>query len=61
MLTQGLWCFCSLLGVIIIVIGFYSFMWGKAKDEKKNHSGQFASLQSPAQEAPLLGLDAEER
>ncbi|KAL2928786.1 hypothetical protein RDABS01_028536 [Bienertia sinuspersici] len=51
----------SLLGVIIIVVGFYSVMWGKAKDEKKTDTSHFGSLQSPTQNAPLLGNHAEER
>uniref|UniRef100_A0A803LJ32 WAT1-related protein n=2 Tax=Chenopodium quinoa TaxID=63459 RepID=A0A803LJ32_CHEQI len=50
----------SLLGVIIIVLGFYSVMWGKAKEAKKSHVGQSSSLQSPPQKMPLLGNNAEE-
>lgn len=43
----------SLVGSVIIVVGFYSVMWGKAKEQKliKDDS---SSLASPNEEAPLL-------
>lgn len=50
----------SLLGMIIIVLGFYSVMWGKAKEEKKGLAGQFSSLRISSQKVPLLGNHAEE-
>uniref|UniRef100_A0A803L0E3 WAT1-related protein n=1 Tax=Chenopodium quinoa TaxID=63459 RepID=A0A803L0E3_CHEQI len=50
----------SLLGVIIIVLGFYSVMWGKSKEEKKIHAGHFSSLGFPTQKMPLLENYAEE-
>ncbi|KMT07306.1 hypothetical protein BVRB_6g149350 isoform A [Beta vulgaris subsp. vulgaris] len=50
----------SLLGIIIIVFGFYSVMWGKAKEEKKINDSQFGSLQSPTQKVPLLANHAKE-
>uniref|UniRef100_A0A803LJ31 WAT1-related protein n=1 Tax=Chenopodium quinoa TaxID=63459 RepID=A0A803LJ31_CHEQI len=50
----------SLLGVIIIVLGFYSVMWGKAKEEKKIHAGHFSSMGSPTQTMPLLENYADE-
>ncbi|XP_074309824.1 WAT1-related protein At3g28050-like [Silene latifolia] len=49
----------SLLGVIIIVVGFYSVMWGKAKEEKTDHSYQLAGVQSTTENMPLLGNHVE--
>lgn len=49
-----------MLGVIIIVLGFYSVMWGKAKEEKKIHADQLGSVHSPTEKMPLLGNQAED-
>ncbi|KAL9226314.1 hypothetical protein vseg_002144 [Gypsophila vaccaria] len=49
----------SLLGVIIIILGFYSVMWGKAKEEKTGHDYQSSGLQSTTQNTPLLGNNVE--
>lgn len=46
--------FCSLLGAAIISVGFYTVLWGKAKEESGDDSGA-DSLESPSSnKAPLL-------
>ena len=60
MRMPGFWCFCSFLGVIIIVLGFYSFMWGKAKEDKISHMSKFDDFSSPTPTVPLLGNNGEE-
>lgn len=53
----------SLIGATVITIGFYTVMWGKAKevalvedDNKANHEANEGDLDSPSasQKAPLL-------
>ncbi|KAJ8439510.1 hypothetical protein Cgig2_007027 [Carnegiea gigantea] len=36
----------SLLGVTVIVLGFYSVMWGKAKEEQMSRASQLSGVQS---------------
>ncbi|XP_057495924.1 WAT1-related protein At3g28050-like isoform X1 [Actinidia eriantha] len=44
----------SLVGSIVIVIGFYSVMWGKAKEQKVIEGNGVSGLESSSEEAPLL-------
>ncbi|KAK6242059.1 EamA domain - like 10 [Theobroma cacao] len=44
----------SLLGAIVIVAGFYSVMWGKAKEGKIDVYAQGMRLESSSQKVPLL-------
>ncbi|GLU03060.1 hypothetical protein SLE2022_202780 [Rubroshorea leprosula] len=44
----------SLIGAIVIVLGFYSVMWGKAKEEKMGVDAGVTKLESGSQNAPLL-------
>ncbi|CAL5421388.1 unnamed protein product [Camellia sinensis] len=44
----------SVVGSIIIVIGFYSVMWGKSKEQKVITDDEETSLESPREKAPLL-------
>nr|XP_015901573.2 WAT1-related protein At3g28050-like isoform X1 [Ziziphus jujuba var. spinosa] len=46
--------FGRLIGAIIIVAGFYSVMWGKAKEAKIDEDVGISSLESNRQQAPLL-------
>jgi len=39
---------CSLIGAIVIVIGFYSVLWGKSKDIEAR------SLEARGNQTPLL-------
>ncbi|KAJ6689442.1 hypothetical protein OIU85_005808 [Salix viminalis] len=53
----------SLVGATVIVIGFYSVMWGKAKEEKAGVDDgvrSVRSFESDSQKAPLLQSRAEE-
>ncbi|XP_052173445.1 WAT1-related protein At3g28050-like isoform X2 [Diospyros lotus] len=43
----------SMVGSIVIVIGFYSVMWGKANEAKVKDNGA-SSLESSSEQAPLL-------
>lgn len=43
----------SLVGAIVIVTGFYSVMWGKAKEGKDAHTQEMI-LESSSQKVPLL-------
>lgn len=54
-LTANPILFCSLIGATIISIGFYTVMWGKAKEEI-GEDCEGGSLESPqaAQKVPLL-------
>ncbi|KAK2636413.1 hypothetical protein Ddye_031205 [Dipteronia dyeriana] len=45
---------CSLIGAIIIVAGFYSVMWGKAKEEYTIEHSEVGSLKSSSEKVPLL-------
>ncbi|KAL8532628.1 hypothetical protein ACS0TY_009001 [Phlomoides rotata] len=49
----------SLVGSIIIVIGFYSVMWGKAKDVKLTGNSIDESSESTSANAPLLSIKDE--
>ncbi|XAR48048.1 hypothetical protein NMG60_11030749 [Bertholletia excelsa] len=44
----------SLVGSIVIVIGFYSVMWGKAEERKATQDDGASSLASTNEKAPLL-------
>ncbi|XP_048318072.1 WAT1-related protein At3g28050 isoform X2 [Ziziphus jujuba] len=46
--------FGRLIGAIIIVAGFYSVMWGKAKEAKVDEDAGISILESNRQQAPLL-------
>ncbi|XP_030520891.1 WAT1-related protein At5g40240-like [Rhodamnia argentea] len=50
----------SLIGVIVIVMGFYVVMWGKSKEEEKTieGSGVGGSLASSSHKIPLLQSEA---
>ncbi|PQQ03954.1 WAT1-related protein [Prunus yedoensis var. nudiflora] len=50
----------SLIGAIVIVIGFYSVMWGKAKEEKMDDDTGARSVASSRQRVPLLQSHVEE-
>ncbi|TQD74516.1 hypothetical protein C1H46_039947 [Malus baccata] len=50
----------SLIGAIVIVIGFYSVMWGKANEEKMDEDAGEESLASIKQQVPLLQSHIEE-
>ncbi|KAL8150209.1 hypothetical protein V2J09_020017 [Rumex salicifolius] len=43
----------SLIGIIVIIIGFYSVLWGKAKEEKKHSASEESSLPFSIHEALL--------
>ncbi|PSS28647.1 WAT1-related protein [Actinidia chinensis var. chinensis] len=47
-------CMGMLVGSIVIVIGFYSVMWGKAKEREVIKDNGVSSLESTSEEAPLL-------
>lgn len=51
---------CSLVGAIVIVIGFYSVMWGKANEEKMDGGAETKSLATSNQRVPLLQNTLEE-
>ncbi|KAK6922150.1 hypothetical protein RJ641_012657 [Dillenia turbinata] len=46
--------FGSLVGATIIVIGFYSVMWGKVKEHKTISSSEVGNAESSNQQTPLL-------
>jgi hypothetical protein len=50
----------SLVGATVIVIGFYSVMWGKAKEEKVGVDDGVRSFESSSQKVPLLQSHTEE-
>ncbi|XP_062159575.1 WAT1-related protein At3g28050-like isoform X1 [Alnus glutinosa] len=50
----------SLIGAIVIVIGFYSVMWGKAKEKKMGEEAGVRSLESSREKVPLLQNSIEE-
>ncbi|CAL5421390.1 unnamed protein product [Camellia sinensis] len=44
----------SVVGSVIIVIGFYSVMWGKSKEQKVIKDDEETSSESPREKVPLL-------
>ncbi|KAF8399293.1 hypothetical protein HHK36_015158 [Tetracentron sinense] len=44
----------SVVGAIIISLGFYAVLWGKVKEEKMEKESGIGSLESSSQKAPLL-------
>ncbi|CAK9137808.1 unnamed protein product [Ilex paraguariensis] len=50
----------SLVGSIVIVVGFYSVIWGKAKEEKIVGNNEIRRLGSPSEKAPLVQINIEE-
>lgn len=51
---------CRLLGAIIIVVGFYSVLWGKAEESKIDKNDDVTSLESSVNQEPLLRNSIEE-
>ncbi|KAK3407777.1 hypothetical protein EUGRSUZ_J00147 [Eucalyptus grandis] len=47
-------CLGSLIGAIIISIGFYTVLWGKAKEETNEESPESVAQSPPSQKVPLL-------
>lgn len=45
---------CSLVGATIISLGFYTVMWGKAKEEVSEDPGVDSQESAAAQKLPLL-------
>lgn len=50
----------SLVGSIIIVMGFYSVMWGKAKEVEVIGNDLTRSCESTSEKAPLLSITDEQ-
>ncbi|OIT36062.1 PREDICTED: WAT1-related protein At4g15540-like isoform X1 [Nicotiana attenuata] len=50
----------SLLGSIIILLGFYSVIWGKAKEWKMGENSGWKSLESNSNNMPLLQNKADD-
>ncbi|KAK6139248.1 hypothetical protein DH2020_027003 [Rehmannia glutinosa] len=46
--------FGSVVGAVILVIGFYAVIWGKAKESKMNKSTEVSNVESRSHEVPLL-------
>jgi len=47
--------FCSLIGAVIIVVGFYAVQWGKSKEEYEIAKGvEHLDTESLSHGAPLL-------
>ncbi|EOY00422.1 hypothetical protein QUC31_014284 [Theobroma cacao] len=44
----------SLIGAVIIVIGFYAVLWGKANEENVKEDNGVESLNPPSEKLPLL-------
>lgn len=45
---------CSLIGVTIISFGFYTVMWGKAKEQNIEEAGENRPVSIPSEKVPLL-------
>lgn len=52
--------FCSLIGAVIIITGFYAVMWGRAKEQNTIHDSGVRSSESSGEKLPLLQNSAEE-
>ncbi|KAL0004147.1 hypothetical protein SO802_011708 [Lithocarpus litseifolius] len=50
----------SLIGAILIVVGFYSVMWGKAKEQRTGEETRISGLESSREKVPLLQNSNEE-
>ncbi|KAM4109917.1 hypothetical protein ACJW30_03G155800 [Castanea mollissima] len=50
----------SLIGAILIVIGFYCVMWGKAKEQRMGEETRISGLESSKEKVPLLQNSNEE-
>ncbi|KAK7860622.1 wat1-related protein [Quercus suber] len=44
----------SLIGAILIVVGFYCVMWGKAKEQRTGEETRIGGLESSREKVPLL-------
>jgi len=51
---------CSLVGSVAIVVGFYSVMWGKAKEQKKDLAISVGNVEPNKKKVPLLQTIVEE-
>lgn len=50
--------FCSLIGAVVIVCGFYVVMWGKAKEDiARNGHCVVEALPQTSQKTPLLAAE----
>lgn len=52
---------CSLVGSVAIVVGFYSVMWGKAKEEKTGLAASVGNVEANSKKVPLLETIVEEK
>lgn len=50
----------SLIGAILIVVGFYCVMWGKAKEQRTGEETRISGLESSREKVPLLQNSNEE-
>ena len=53
-ITKLIEIFCSVVGAVIIAIGFYTVTWGKAKEEKILQGIQPHGMESSSHNVPLL-------
>ncbi|KAI6685850.1 hypothetical protein NL676_031763 [Syzygium grande] len=51
----------SLVGSVAIVVGFYSVMWGKAKEEKTGLAASVGNVEANSKKVPLLETIVEEK
>lgn len=50
----------SLGGGVIVVIGFYAVIWGKAEESKASKGDHESNVESTGHEVPLLGDSIEQ-
>lgn len=51
---------CSVVGAVVLVIGFYAVIWGKAQESKTKKGNGSSNVESTNHEAPLLQDGIEE-
>lgn len=51
---------CSVAGSVVLVVGFYAVIWGKAKENKMKKGTEVANIDSTSHEVPLLQDGIEE-
>lgn len=51
---------CSVAGAVILVVGFYAVIWGKAKESKMKKVTEVSNVESTSHEVPLLQDGIEE-
>lgn len=59
-MNDSIECYCSVVGSVVLVVGFYAVIWGKAKESMMKKGTEVGNVESTGHEVPLLQDGIEE-